>query len=219
MKFVGKKAFPSISRLLSPQEQNDFPKWINHDFAKRTNVFEKLEEQAIDVKGTSVTDVYQIRNNQFNQLHFWGLNGTIGTKLSLRHSLWERDPTNDIRVIQFCLSVPEDQYVQKGIDRSLIRRSTKDFLPDSIRLNQRSRGIQGADGVHRMKHSWPAFIEELQLVSKDSNISNLINVKVILGSLEKIKNEPKPEFVYEFEFKILMRSLILYRFLKKVEGR
>lgn len=219
MKFVGKKAFPMISSLLTTQEQYRFPVWINPDFATKKNVFEKLEEKGIDTTGTSITDVYQIRNNQFNQLHFWGLNGTIGTKLSLRHSIWERDPTNDIRVIQFCLSVPEDQYVQNGIDRSLIRRSTKGFLPDNIRLNQRSRGIQGADGIHRMKHSWQPFVEELKQLSTDSIMSDLINVKVIQDSIEKIKSDPKPELVYKFEFKILMRSLILYRFLKNIEGR
>ena len=46
-------------------------------------------------------------------------------KLSLRYGLWKRDPTNDIRVIRFCLSVPEEQYVQNGLDRALIRRSTE----------------------------------------------------------------------------------------------
>lgn len=219
-KLVGENAFPLLTRPNSRQEQNHFPEWINSDFAKRTNVFEKLEEHAVDVKGTSTIDVYEIRKNQFNQLHFWGLNGTIGTKLSLRHSMWERDPTNDIRVIQFCLSVPESQYVQKGIDRSLIRRSTKGLLPDNIRLNQRSRGIQGADGVHRMKKSWQLFIEELQQISNEqTTLSNFINVEVFRDSLEKIKGKPKPELFYEFEFKILMRSLVLYRFIRKIEGR
>lgn len=217
MKFIGKKVFPSGSRL--SQEQYHFPEWINHDFAKRTNVFEKLEEKGVDITGTSVTDVYQIRKNHFNQLHIWGINGTIGTKFSLRHSLWERDPTNDFRVIQFCLSVPEDQYVQNGLDRSLIRRSTEGFLPDNIRLNQRSRGVQGADGVHRMMGSWQTFVEELQLLTFDSNMSELINVKVIKEIIKKIKDDPKPELIYTFDFKILMRSLILYRFLKNIEGR
>ncbi|MFC0269944.1 asparagine synthase-related protein [Metabacillus herbersteinensis] len=219
MKFIGKKAFPTTSGMLSSQKQAQFPEWINPDFAIRTNVYTKLEKHEIDIKGTSVSDVYKIRNNQFNQLHFYGLSGTMGTKLSLRHSLWERDPTNDIRVIKFCLSVPENQYVQKGIDRSLIRRSTKGYLPDNIRLNQRSRGIQGADGVHRMKHSWYSFIEELQQLSTDSMMTDLVNRKVIEVAIEKIKHEPNPNLVYEFEFKILMRSLILYRFFKKIEGR
>ncbi|MGQ4671626.1 hypothetical protein ACUIJ5_25025 [Bacillus toyonensis] len=48
------------------------------------------------------------------------------------------------------MSVPEEQYVQNGLDRALIRRATKNFLPDKVRLNQRVRGIQGADGVYRM---------------------------------------------------------------------
>jgi len=219
MKFVWKKALPMLYRSLSIQKQETFPTWINQDFAARTSVFEKLEDHEVDIKGTAVTNVYEIRKNQFEQLHFWGLNGTIGTKLSLRHSLWERDPTNDLRVINFCISVPEDQYVQNGLDRSLIRRSTKNYLPDSIRLNQRSRGIQGADGIHRMKQSWTSFIEELYLVSEDPTMSNFIDIDVFRDSIEKVKNNPKPEFIYEFEFKILMRSLILYRFLKRFEGR
>ena len=67
----------------------------------------------------------------------------------MRHAIWERDPTNDLRVIQFCLSVPEKQFVQNGQDRSLIRRSMKN-LPDNIRLSQKKRGLQGADGILRM---------------------------------------------------------------------
>lgn len=219
MKFVLKKALPLLNRPFSAPNQDIFPIWINQDFAARTNVFQKLEEQEVDIKGNTVTDVYKIREKQFEQLYFWGLNGTIGTKLSLRHSLWERDPTNDLRVINFCISVPEDQYVQNGLDRSLIRRSTENLLPDNIRLNQRTRGIQGADGIHRMKKSWQSFIEELNMLSNDSIMSNFINIDVFRDSLEKVKNNPKPEFIYEFEFKILMRSLILFRFLKQFEGR
>ena len=52
--------------------------------------------------------------------------------LSLRYSLWKRDPTNDISVVRFCLSVPEEQYVQNGLDRALIRRSTEEILPDKL---------------------------------------------------------------------------------------
>lgn len=80
----------------------------------------------------------------------------------MRYSLWERDPTNDLRVARFCLSVPEEQYVQNGVDRSLIRRATVNYLPDKIRLNQRTRGVQGADGVHRMAASWDVLSRKLK---------------------------------------------------------
>ncbi|MFH7456912.1 asparagine synthase-related protein, partial [Pseudomonas syringae group genomosp. 7] len=76
---------------------------------------------------------YEIRKTQFLQPYYWSINGTYTTKLSLYHSLWDRDPTNDLRVIRFCLSVPETQFVQNGQDRSLIRRATENLLPDDIR--------------------------------------------------------------------------------------
>ncbi|MFD2214026.1 asparagine synthase-related protein [Metabacillus endolithicus] len=217
-KVVGKKAFPNLLNT-SSLEQESFPRWINPEFAKTTNVFNRLEEHGIDITGNKISDVFQIRNNQFNQVHIWGLNGTIGSKLSLRHSLLERDPTNDLRVIKFCLSVPEDQYVQNGFNRSLVRRATKNYLPDDIRLNQKFRGIQGADGIQRMKSQWKDFIEEIKLMLTDTTMVQLLNIGVLQNALEKIGYHPKPENIYDFEFKILMRSLILFRFIKRFEGR
>ncbi|MDQ0859293.1 asparagine synthase-related protein [Bacillus sp. V2I10] len=219
MKFVCRKAFPEIARLSNSKNQECFPIWINPEFASRTKIFEKLEEQEIDISGTNTTDAYHIKNNQFNQLHFWGLNGTIGTKLSLRHSLWERDPTNDIRVVQFCLSVPDEQFVQRGLDRALVRRATNGLLPEDIRLNQRSRGVQGADGVHRMISSWKVFIDELYNLLKDPNVSSFVNNELLAKYIKRIEMDYTPRLIFEFEFRILMRSLILYRFLNKIEGR
>jgi len=218
LKFVGKKAFPNIYKYIDRHSQYEFPTWISEEFAKKTNVLHYLEEKGIDLKGNSISSSYQIRRNQFEQLHFWGLNGTIGTKLSLRHSLWERDPTNDIRVIKFCLSVPENQFVQNGVDRALVRRSTKNLLPNNIRLNQRSRGVQGADGVYRMQNKWSEFIFEIEQLLIDPIISNYINIKLIGEYFNKLKCNPNPNIVFDFEFRVLMRSLILYRFLKRLKG-
>ena len=61
------------------------------------------------------------------------------------------------------MSVPIEQYVQNGVDRALIRRSTKQYLPDPVRLNQRIRGVQGADWIHRMLPSWRSFTEEVEM--------------------------------------------------------
>ena len=92
-----------------------------------------------------------IERQYYDQLYVWNKSGTVTTKMSLRYSLWDRDPTNDLRVIQFCLSIPEEQYVKNGMERSFLRRATKNLLPDSVRLNHYVRGIQAADTIHRMK--------------------------------------------------------------------
>lgn len=209
---VGKKAFPLLDRST---EGYTYPLLINPGFAEKMNVIEKLQKQSIDVRGSSLLNAYEMKKTQFEQPYYWAINGTYATKLSVKHAIWERDPTNDLRVIQFCLAVPEKQYVQAGQDRSLIRRATKGFLPDNIRLNQKKRGLQGADGINRMLPAWDKFVEEIQQLSKDKTAEEFLNLSVIKNSLEKIKDNPSPKDVYEAEFRILMRSIIFYRFIKK----
>ncbi|TCJ86496.1 UNVERIFIED_ORG: asparagine synthase (glutamine-hydrolysing) [Bacillus cereus] len=211
---VRRKAFPFFHQLLSSEEQDVFPIIINPEFAKKMNVFDRLKEQNVDITGTSISTAYDMKREQFEKPYYWSINGTYETKLSLRYALWDRDPTNDLRIIQFCLSVPEEQYVQNGLDRSLIRRATKNFLPDKVRLNQRVRGVQGADGVYRMTPFWNEFIEEVQELSVDPIISEFLNVEVIKKAISKICKEPRPEYAFDLDFRILMRSLIFYRFIK-----
>ncbi|SME32231.1 Asparagine synthetase [glutamine-hydrolyzing] 3 [Bacillus mobilis] len=213
---VRRKAFPFFHQLLSSEEQDVFPIIINPEFAKKMNVFDRLKEQNVDITGTSISTAYDMKREQFEKPYYWSINGTYETKLSLRYALWDRDPTNDLRIIQFCLSVPEEQYVQNGLDRSLIRRATKNFLPDKVRLNQRVRGVQGADGVYRMTPFWNEFIEEVQELSIDPIISEFLNVEVIKKAISKICKEPRPEYAFNLDFRILMRSLIFYRFIKKI---
>lgn len=215
LQLVGKRAFPIINRLKPSKDDYHFPLLIHPNLAKRTGVFDKIQSQGFDVSDATTPNVYDARKKQFSQINSWSLNGTSRTKLSLRYALWDRDPTNDLRVVKFCLSVPEKQYVQNGLDRALIRRSTKNYLPDKVRLNQRIRGIQGADGVHRMKNSWKPFIEELEQLNTDSAMTDILNKEVIKSAILKLREELRPDYVYDDEFKVLMRSLIVYRFIKK----
>lgn len=210
-----KKAFPYVYDLLNPEEPFHFPIIINPEFARKTDVFNKLHNQGIDVSLSKLPTAYEVRDRQFRQLYYWSITGTYGAKFSLRYSVWDRDPTNDLRLIKFCLSVPEDQYVRQGLDRSLVRRATKAYLPDKVRLNMRSRGVQGADGVHRMSSYWNTFIGELEQMSNDATIGNYLNLQVIRAAIIKIKDRTNPEYAFDFDFRILMRSLIVYRFLKK----
>ncbi|PFP29480.1 asparagine synthetase B [Bacillus sp. AFS073361] len=213
---IGKTAFPSVYQMLSSNEIFPFPLTINHEFAREANVFEKLKEQGIDVTGSSITNPYNERKKWFENGYYWNASGTALSKLSLRYSLWSRDPTNDIRVINYCLSVPENQFVQDGYNRSLIRRSTKGYLPDKVRLNQRFRGIQGADWVYRMIPSWYSLMDEFHQLTRDPIVSEFLNIGLIKSLVSKFESEPRSDYAFNPEFRVLMRSLIVYRFLKKL---
>lgn len=216
MKAVAQKAYPFMKRGNGQQVEYHFPKLIHPDLAARTDVYSKLQAYDIDSNGfTSPSNIFETRKKHFEQTFVWSLNGTCGTKSSLRYAVWNRDPSNDLRVIKFCLSVPENQTVKDGMDRALIRRSTKGLLPDKVRLNQRVRGVQGADGIHRMVPDWHSFIEELQKLADDPQISSYINIPVVKEAIARIEGTTRPNNPFDADYSILMRSLIMYRFLQK----
>ncbi|MBH5317282.1 asparagine synthase [Paenibacillus sp. GSMTC-2017] len=216
-KQIGRKAFPTLVGMIAKNPEKSYEPLglINPHFAEKMKVYEKLDTYGYEIWGQTVQDMEQLRKAQFEKLYYWTITGTVSSKQSLRHSLWERDATNDLRVIRFCLSLPKDQFVQNGFGRSLIRRSTKGYLPDSIRLNQKLRGIQGADGIHRMLPAWNELLSELHQVIKDPAISEYLNIDELTKALAVIEHSPRPDLIYDANFRILMRSLIFRRFIQK----
>jgi asparagine synthase (glutamine-hydrolysing) len=55
-----------------------------------------------------------------------------------------RDPTSDLRLLEFCLAVPTEQFLRDGVQRALARRALADRLPKKV-LEEQRRGLQGAD--------------------------------------------------------------------------
>ncbi|MDQ0256586.1 asparagine synthase (glutamine-hydrolyzing) [Evansella vedderi] len=213
---IAKVAFPFINEFFSKKEVYSNPMLINTNLAERTNVFNKLKFYGMDETGWfSSANIYEQRKRHFEDVCHWNASNTLAAKLSLKYSLWKRDPTNDIRVIRFCLTLPEDQYVKNGLDRALIRRATKDYLPDNIRLNQQLRGVQGADWVHRMIPYWNKFIGEVKEMIADNEAVQYLNIPIIKEALKKAENGVTPEYVLDTDSKVLMRSLIVFKFIKK----
>ncbi|HWJ80332.1 MAG TPA: lasso peptide isopeptide bond-forming cyclase [Niallia sp.] len=216
MKTIAKVGFPTIDNILSKRNKSVRPKLINPNFAEDTGVYKRFKEYGIDRTGWYCSPtIYKERKKHFEDVFHWNAGNTHIAKLSLRHSLWKRDPTNDLRVVRFCISLPEDQYVQNGLDRSLIRRATKGYLPDKVRLNQRIRGVQGADWVHRMIPQWDSFLSEVKELSLNKQVQQYLNGQVLNDAILKLSNEVRPEYATDRHYKVLMRSVIVYRFIRK----
>ncbi len=56
----------------------------------------------------------------------------------------QRDPTADRRLVEFCLSVPMEQYLRNGELRALGRAALSDRLPAAV-LDETRKGYQGID--------------------------------------------------------------------------
>jgi asparagine synthase (glutamine-hydrolysing) len=77
-----------------------------------------------------------------------------------------RDPTRDVRVIEFTFAVPDRIFIDPatGTDRWLVRQAMVDRLPDEVRQNAR-RGRQAADVVPRLRACRAAVDEVLEEVA------------------------------------------------------
>jgi asparagine synthase (glutamine-hydrolysing) len=49
-----------------------------------------------------------------------------------------------VRLLEFCLAVPTEQFLRNGVPRALARRALADRLPKQV-LDERRRGLQVAD--------------------------------------------------------------------------
>ena len=78
------------------------------------------------------------------------MQGTFVSELGATYGLEERDPTQDMRVLTYCLAVPDHVYGgPDGGGRYLIRRAMHGHLPDCV-LSNPHRGLQAADVVQRL---------------------------------------------------------------------
>lgn len=75
-----------------------------------------------------------------------------------------RDPTADVRLLEFCLAVPPEQFFAGGRSKALARLALADRLPGSV-LDEPRRGLQGADWHEWLtadRHRVAAEIERLE---------------------------------------------------------
>lgn len=212
-KITGRKAYPNWFQKTSAGEAPAHPQMIHPDFAQKTGVLERLNTLIV-LQGGARADAIKVRAQKFNNLAIANKNGAVATKCSLRYRAWERDPTSDARVVRFCLSVPIEQYVRNGTDRALVRRATSPELPDKVRLNQRVRGVQPADWLHRMIPDWKAFIAEMHDLCTDSRVAGILNTERIRAAMANIV-EPRPELASHPDLRLMMHSLIVYRFMRQ----
>ncbi|MCM3783260.1 asparagine synthase-related protein [Neobacillus mesonae] len=211
---IGRKAFPVFQKQRSVSGNPvGIPELINPDFANKMRIHEQADANKIKTDPRFM-DAITDRKERLSNLSIANKNGAMATKLSMRYGLVERDPTNDPRVVRFCLSVPLEQYVQKGQDRALLRRSMMNYLPDKVRLNQSIRGVQPADWIHRNMPLWDSWLDELREICRDSSIAGFLNITQIKKGLEKLEH-PRPELAWDLEVRMLMHSLIVYRFIKQ----
>lgn len=190
---------------------------VNPTLAKKYDCLKRIREKGYLFDIQRLLDEHAQKQFVTNLIMFSHM-GSLETKQSLAYGLIRRDPTRDKRVIEFCLSIPQDQFVHLGEERSLIRRAMQGSVPDSIRLNYRSRGKQAADWTKRLISYRGLLEEELNDMLNDTAISPYLDCLKLRNLLNHyVENMEKD--IYGFELKSLMIALVFYHFIKIKETR
>jgi asparagine synthase (glutamine-hydrolysing) len=128
-----------------------------------------------------------------------------------------RDPTADIDVVSFCLSIPPEQFLAEGIDRSLIRRAMRPLLPEKV-ISSRKSGLQSADWHEKLgrRRDWMrGQIDEFARSPRTREFIDLDRLRGALSSWPETGWETRP-VVQEYQL-ALARGIGAGQYLKWFE--
>lgn len=99
-----------------------------------------------------------------------------------------RDPTADRRLIEFCLGIPEEQYLRDGTTKYLLRQSMRDRLPPVV-LNEWRKGLCGADWHLRVAPYRDRFAEALDEMVRSPFVNEVLDVPRLRAMLARWPTE------------------------------
>ena len=188
---------------------------INPVFAERLEVTRRMYESGHDPLFGLVADTL---GNRIQGLKVTkGLVGSRVQRSTAPFRLESRDPTTDKRMLEFCLGIPDEQYLRAGKDRLLIRRAMSGKLPEKV-LQSPGRGLQSDDLGYRLVREMPAVNTLLQQLRAESPLSNEI---LDLKKLQTIATNFKPDSSFRNVMEVravLLRGLLMGVFLKRFEA-
>jgi asparagine synthase (glutamine-hydrolysing) len=130
-----------------------------------------------------------------------------------------RDPMDDRRLIDYCLSVPASQYLAGGQMKSLYRRALGDRVPDAI-LNATHRGAQSSDWRDIMWLERAEIRAEIERQAENPTVADCLDVPELLRlahELDVAGPDRLPLNILDKEK--LFRGLAAGQFICRAEGR
>lgn len=156
---------------------------LNPDWMKRLSI----QEQVFDSIYSASPDPMLEHSALFEDCDMGAANAAVTAVTGIEI----RDPTQDKRILEFCFSIPFEQFLAEGLPRSLARRALKGRVPDSVRLEP-ARGLQSADWYLPFRESLPALRAELALIEQSPAARQLLDLPRIRTLLDTF-----PESGYE----------------------
>jgi asparagine synthase (glutamine-hydrolysing) len=203
---------PSMIKWRKQLKNRDDESWtcysaINPEFAREIGLHDKNAHSDFNMPGFSSSDSLKFRINMLGQIEH---GRDLMTALRMLHGVEQRQPLLDIRLIEFCLSIPDDQYLKDGMIRRLPRKALADRLPACV-LENYKLGIQNPEIFGRMRGLHAGYIEEVEALKSSPLAARCID----LPRLELIAKNLTDDIQLTH---MLPRAINVGRFLRWVEA-
>jgi asparagine synthase (glutamine-hydrolysing) len=129
-----------------------------------------------------------------------------------------RDPTADVRLLEFCLAVPPDQFLHEGIPKALARRTLADRVPKLV-LDERRRGLQAADWHEQLTAVRDCVAAEIERLGACEPAAKVIDLPRLRRLVENWPSEgwESEELVSAYRF-ALLHAISAGYFLRRTTG-
>ncbi|WP_035241284.1 asparagine synthase-related protein [Desulfobacter vibrioformis] len=187
---------------------------IHPDLIRRTNLFDRARRAGWDTSYRPWADGWNMRTAVLYRMDI----GDFFTACTGDSGLEMRDPTADLRLISFCLAIPEDQYLKNGQPRRLLHRLMGHVLPPEI-LHCSTKGLQAADwyeGATAAREEFSAWLDRLEAGSQSSRYLDLKRMRQLLEAWPQ-DGWDQHTVIQKYRL-LLLRGISVGAFIHHVEG-
>lgn len=181
------------SKILQPEVANPFvTEAILEDYPFQS----RFGEIADILLQEDIPDTSETRRKKMSVMASFLYIGAYETKLGLAAGVVVRDPTRDLRMIEFCNQMPYEYFAYQGCVRWLIRGVMKDYLPKQYVSVWPRYGLQNADWHLRILRDWkevrPCFEAILDKKAEQPYL-DCVKIEQFLKKIDQSYKEEKVE--------------------------
>jgi asparagine synthase (glutamine-hydrolysing) len=201
------------SRLLQP----GVPSWANlaaiqPGFARRMNLRAAAGKSHIHKLFGRPLDPRQERSLIFSMNSPNG--GPVHQAYGASCGLEVRDPTTDVRLLEFCFGIPDEIHTHNGGERMLVREAMEGLLPPKVQWNT-VRGRQAADVALRLLDHRDEMETALRGLESSPIVGEYLDLKALRASWQALQAEVTPQTAAKATT-LLMRGVMAGMFLQQL---
>jgi asparagine synthase (glutamine-hydrolysing) len=128
------------------------------------------------------------------------------------YGIEKRDPTGDVRVLEHCLSVPNEAFFDKfGNKKQLLKNTMKNRLPDKV-LFEKKKGLQSSDIAYRALAQRDTITEILHDICQNPTFQEIVDTKRLQADWQAMSKDSNANVLHP---QTIMKTMMVGCFLER----